>query len=135
MPLPLYPGLVTGLALLVYLWTIIGCSNARRRSGIAAPAVTGNAEFERYFRIQQNTLEQLVLFLPSLWLCALALSPLWAGIIGLVFVIARMLYAVTYARAPESRGPGFIVGFVATVLLLLGGLAGLVYELATGLPA
>jgi glutathione S-transferase len=134
MPLPLYPGLATCLALLVYLWTIIACSRARSRTGIRAPAVTGHPDFERHFRIQQNTLEQLVLFLPSLWIFALAVSPLWAGIIGFVFVLGRALYAVTYARDPAARGPGFIIGFVATVLLLLGGFVGLLYRAATGLP-
>ncbi|HXZ02774.1 MAG TPA: MAPEG family protein [Stellaceae bacterium] len=132
MPLPLYPALVTCLALLVYLATVIACARARGRTGLKAPAVAGNAEFERYFRIQQNTLEQLVLFLPSLWIFALAVSPLWAGLIGLVFVAARVLYAATYARDPATRGPGFVIGFAASVLLLLGGTIGLLYRILLG---
>jgi glutathione S-transferase len=129
-----YAAFVTGLALLVYLWTVVACSRARSRTGVRAPAVTGNAEFERYFRVQQNTIEQLVLFLPSLWLFSLALSPIWAGIIGLVFVAARVLYAASYARDPAARGPGFTIGFVATILLLFGGLAGVIKILLTGAP-
>jgi glutathione S-transferase len=135
MALPLFPAVDTCLALLVYLVTIGGVSRARSRTGIDAPAVTGNPEFERYFRIQQNTLEQLVLFLPSLWLFALALSPLWAGLLGLVFVAGRVLYARSYARDATKRGPGFIIGFGAAVLLLLGGIIGVVYRLLTGVPA
>jgi glutathione S-transferase len=135
MTLPLYPGLATCLALLVYLWTVIACMRARSRTGIRAPAVVGHPEFERHFRIQQNTLEQLVLFLPSLWVFALAVSPLWGGIIGFVFAFGRALYAASYARDPAARGPGFAIGFVAIVVLLLGGLAGLLYRAATGMPA
>ena len=127
-----FPALVTGLALLVYLGTIALCARARGRYAIKAPAVTGHPLFERAFRIQQNTAEQLLLFLPSLWLCAATLSPLWAGIVGLVFVAARLLYAVSYARDPASRGPGFTVGFAASVLLLLGGLVGAVRLLLGG---
>ncbi|MGO8918163.1 MAG: MAPEG family protein [Stellaceae bacterium] len=129
-----YPALVTGLALLVYLWTMIACMRARGRTGVKAPAVTGNAEFERYFRIQQNTIEQLVLFLPSLWLFSLELSQLWAGLIGLVFVAGRTLYVVSYARDPAARGPSFTIGFLATLLLLLGGLAGVLKIMLTGMP-
>jgi glutathione S-transferase len=129
-----YPALVTGLALLVYLWTMIACMRARGRTGLKAPAVSGNAEFERYFRIQQNTIEQLVLFLPSLWLFSLEVSQFWAGIIGLVFVLGRILYVVSYARNPAARGPGFTIGFFATLLLLLGGLAGVLKVMLTGVP-
>ena len=127
-----YPALVTGLALLVYLWTMIACMRARGRTGVKAPSVTGNAEFERYFRIQQNTIEQLVLFLPGLWLFSLELSQFWAGIIGLVFVAGRILYGVSYARDPAARGPRFTIGLIATLLLLLGGLAGVLKIMLTG---
>jgi glutathione S-transferase len=130
----LYPALVTCLALLVYLWTIAACAMARGRYGVAAPAVTGHPDFERAFRVQQNTLEQLVLFLPSLWVFSLEVSQLWSGVIGLVFVAARIVYVVSYRRNPAARGPGFTIGFIAAVLLLLGGLAGTVKTLLTGVP-
>jgi glutathione S-transferase len=134
MSIHLYPALATCLALLVYVWTIAACAMARGRYGVAAPAVTGHPDFERAFRVQQNTLEQLVLFLPSLWVYSLAVSPLWGGVIGLVFVVARIVYVVSYRRNPAARGPGFTIGFIATVLLLLGGLAGTIKILLTGVP-
>jgi len=127
-----YPALVTCLALLVYLWTVIGVIRARGRSGLKAPAVTGDPDFERHFRIQQNTVEQLVLFLPSLWIFSLEVSQVWGSIIGLVFVAARAFYAVSYARDPAARGPGFSIGFVATLVLLIGGLIGTLWVMATG---
>jgi glutathione S-transferase len=107
---------------------------ARGRYGVAAPAVTGHPDFERAFRIQQNTVEQLVLFLPSLWVFSLEVSQLWGGVIGLVFVAARVVYVVSYRRNPAARGPSFTIGFIAAVLLLLGGLAGTVKTLLTGVP-
>ncbi|HWI25772.1 MAG TPA: MAPEG family protein [Stellaceae bacterium] len=133
MSLHLYPALATCLALLVYLWTVARVALARGRYKIAAPAVTGHPDFERHFRIQQNTVEQLVLFLPSLWVFSLTVSQIWAGIIGLVFVAARLLYVVSYARNPAARGPGFTIGFVACVVLLLGGLAGTLRFMLVGI--
>ena len=127
------PALATGLALIVYVWTIAACALARGRYGIEAPAVTGHPAFERAFRIQQNTAEQLVLFVPSLWLFALTLSPALGGAIGLVFVAARLLYVISYARNPATRGPGFTIGLGASLVLLVGGLAGALWHLLSGI--
>ena len=89
-----------------------------------APATSGAPEFERAFRIQQNTLEQLMLFLPSLWLFAALVSDLWAGAAGLVWVIGRILYALGYARAAEKRSAGFGIAILANLVLLIGALVG-----------
>jgi glutathione S-transferase len=130
-----YPALVTCLALLVYLWTIAACALARGRYGIKAPATSGHPDFERAFRIQQNTAEQLMLFLPSLWVFSLEVSQFWSGVIGLVFVAARLVYVWSYRRDPASRGPGFTVAFAASVVLLVGGLVGTLQVMLTGTPA
>jgi glutathione S-transferase len=124
-----FPALVTALALVLYVACFVTAGRARQRYGIKAPAVTGAPEFERAFRVQQNTIEQLVLFLPSLWLFALYLSPLWGGVLGLIWIGARAFYAVSYYREPESRGPGFIVAFISTAILLAGGVVGIVATL------
>jgi uncharacterized MAPEG superfamily protein len=128
----LYPALATCLAMLVYVWTIFLCGRARGAYGVKAPAVSGHPEFEKRFRAQQNTLEQLMLFLPSLWVFSLAVSPFWGGIIGLGFVVGRILYVAGYIRDPASREVGFVIGAVAVVILLLGGLAGVLRMMITG---
>src|SRR5512139_3147637 len=115
---------VTLLALLVYLWVTIKTGQARIRYGVKAPATTGAPEFERAFRIQQNTLEQLVLFLPALWLFAAFVSDAWAGGVGLAWVAGRIVYALGYARAAEKRSAGFGIAILASLALLLGALVG-----------
>lgn len=127
--IPAFPALVTALALLLYIAEFVAVSRARVRYNIAAPAVSGSPEFERVFRIQQNTVEQLVWFLPSLWLFALFISPLWAGLIGVVWVAARIHYAVCYYRDAETRGPGYATSLVSAGVLLVGALIGIVLQL------
>jgi glutathione S-transferase len=127
--IPAFPALVTGLALLLYLGCVAGAGRMRHRHGIKAPAVTGAPEFERAFRVQQNTLEQLVWFMPSLWLFALYVSPTWAGVMGLVWIAGRAYYALSYYRDLETRGPGFLIGSASAVVLLAGGLIGIVARL------
>jgi uncharacterized membrane protein YecN with MAPEG domain len=123
-----FPALITALALLVYAGVFMVTARARARYGIQAPAVTGAPEFERAFRIQQNTVEQLIWFLPSLWLFAFYVSPSWAGLLGLVWIGGRVHYALSYYRDPEARGPGFITGFASAAVLLVGALLGILVD-------
>jgi glutathione S-transferase len=129
-----YPMLITSLALLIYFWSFALCGHARHKYGVQAPATSGHPDFERAFRIQQNTLEQLVLFLPSLWVYSLMVSPVWGAVLGIVWILGRALYIVSYARNPATRGPGFSIAFVATMILLVGGLIGTLWLMITGLP-
>ena len=124
-----FPALVTALALVLYIACVAGAGRMRHRYDIKAPTVTGAPEFERAFRVQQNTLEQLVWFIPSLWLFALYVSPFWGGVIGLVWIAGRAYYAFAYYRDPETRGPGFLIGSVSAVVLLAGALTGIVARL------
>ena len=124
-----FPALVSALALLLYVAVFVAAGRARRRFDVKAPAVTGPPEFERAFRVQQNTLEQLVWFIPALWLFALYASPSWGGILGLVWVAGRGYYALSYYRDPETRGPGFAIGFASAAILLAGGLIGILAAL------
>jgi glutathione S-transferase len=118
-------GLVLGLTLLEYVVIVMLTGRARVRSGIRAPAVTGDPIFERWFRVQQNTLEQLIVFVPALLLFGQFVSARWpAFLLGTLFIAGRALYARAYVSAPDSRSAGFILGLLATAVLLLGGLIG-----------
>lgn len=115
-----YVAIVTIVALVQFLFLGIMVGRARVKYGIAAPATTGNEMFERHFRVHMNTLEQLILFLPSLWIFAAYVSPLWAAALGVVFIIGRAFYAVSYVRNPKSRGPGFGLTALPTLALMIG---------------
>ena len=120
-----YVDIVTALAILQFIVFGYKVARARGRYGIKAPATAGNEIFERHFRVQQNTLEQLVLFLPALWLCALTIGDPWAGLIGLVWPVGRLLYAWGYYRDAEKRGPGFALTAASTIVLLVGAVIGI----------
>jgi len=116
--------LVAAIALIEYMVFSGFVGWARGRYDVPAPATSGHPEFERYFRVQQNTLEQLVVFLPALGLFAYFVDPLWAAGLGLVFVAGRALYFRTYVQDPARRTAGFLLGFLANVALVLGGAIG-----------
>lgn len=119
-----YTALVTILALLVYAWTGLRVGSARSRFKVEAPAITGHPEFERIHRAQVNTTEQLILFLPALWLFAQQFGDAWAAMIGVLWPIGRVIYALGYAKAAEKRHIGFAIGSLAGTILLLGALFG-----------
>jgi len=125
---------VTFLALLVYFWTGLRVGAARQKYGVAAPAVTGPPEFERAYRVQMNTLEWLPLFLPSLWLFAYYWDGWTAAGIGLIWILARLLYATSYVKDPSKRGPGFGLQALCTMVLLLGALGKAAWMAATRAP-
>ncbi|MEA2756290.1 MAG: glutathione S-transferase [Aliidongia sp.] len=123
------PELITCLALFVYCWNFAKVGQSRGKYGIKAPAVTGNPDFERAFRVQQNMLEQLIIFLPALWLFCLTLSPLWGSVLGAVWVVGRVVYSVAYYDNAEKRGPGFIISLACSAILLIGGFIGSIEQL------
>jgi glutathione S-transferase len=116
--------LVIVLALIEFFVFLSLVGRARGRYGIMAPATTGHEMFERYFRVQQNTLEQLIVFLPSIWLFAQFISPIWAAILGAIFLIGRIFYATGYVRDPKARSLGFALSSFPNLILLLGALFG-----------
>jgi glutathione S-transferase len=121
--------LVTCLALAVYLLTSVQVARARATFGIKAPAITGNPDFERVFRVQMNTLEWLPIFLPALWLFAIYISDTIAAVLGLVWIAGRILYMVGYSKAADKRGRGFAVQSSATMLLWLGATGAILWRL------
>jgi glutathione S-transferase len=121
-----YVDIVTALAVLQFVVFGFRVGKARGRYGVKAPAITGNEIFERYFRVQQNTLEQLIVFLPGLYLFSHYLSPLVAAVLGAIYLIGREVYAATYVKDPAKREMGYGLTFVPMVILVLGGLFGAV---------
>jgi glutathione S-transferase len=121
-----YVHIVIGLALVEFLYFALAVAGARGRYKVAAPAVTGNDIFERYLRVQMNTLEQLIVFIPSILLFAQYLSPYLAAEVGGVFLIGRLVYFFAYVKEPKKRELGFILSFVPTVFLLGGAIFGAV---------
>lgn len=124
-----YTAIVTLLALMQFMLFSIQVGSMRVKHGVKAPATTGHPEFERMFRIQQNTMEQLVVFVPALWLYAHLVNPLWGACIGIFFVIGRFIYRAAYLKDPASRSNGFTIGVLATAVLLIWSLVAAVMSL------
>ena len=115
------------LAVFQYLLFVARAGQARDRYHIKAPAVTGDENFERAYRVQMNTLEQLIIFLPALLIAGHYVPGVWVSALGVAYLVGRMLYGRAYVRDPASRGPGFIMAMVANVLLLLTGLLAILF--------
>lgn len=127
---PLFPSLITVISLIFYLVVTINVGRARIKYNIMPPQMSGDENFERVLRVQQNTLEQLILFLPSLWLFSLLISPLWGAGIGIIWVIGRILFAWGYYQAAEKRRLGFALTSLTTLILLGGSLLGIIIPLS-----
>ncbi len=120
----IYPGLLSGLALLVYYFTLFKAGTARGKFNIPAPSHEGPEEYVRMVRAHQNTLEHLVLFLPGLWLFSLAVDPIWGAAIGVLWPIGRTWYALGYYKAAEKRSLGLLISMPPIYIFILGSIIG-----------
>ena len=121
--------LVIALALAQFFYFCMAVGRARGTYKVSAPATTGHEVFERYFRVQMNTLELLVVFVPSIVLFASYVSACWAAGVGAVYLLGRILYFRAYVKDPGSRSWGYGLSAAPTLALLLGGLVGVVMAL------
>jgi len=126
------PALVILLTVLLQFGTMYAVGHARGKYGIHAPATSGHPAFERAYRVQMNTLESTVMFLPTLWLATHYGYVQWAGIAGLVWVIGRVWYALAYLGDASKRGAGYMVGMVGWAALLVMGVLGFGRALIAG---
>jgi glutathione S-transferase len=125
----LLTAVVTIIAVLVFFWTGLRVGGARGKYEVKAPATTGHPEFECAYRVQMNTLEQIVIFLPLLWLsnAYFMWMPFLTGALGLVWIVGRIVYATGYTAAnPGGRSTGFMIAGIATLGLLITTIVGLV---------
>ncbi len=121
-----YVHIVALLAIIQFIMFSIFVGQARGKYGIQAPAMTGNEHFERAVRVQMNTLEQLVGFLPALLIAAVYWPQTYVAAVGAVYLLGRTLYRQAYVADPARRGLGFLLTFFPTTLLILAGLVGAV---------
>lgn len=124
-----YVYLVIVLALIEYF--VFGglVGHARGKYGVKAPECTGPDEFNRIFRVHQNTLEWLIVFVPAMWLFGTYVHAPTAAGIGVVGVIGRALYAQGYIADPAKRSTGAMISGLAVTALLLGSLVGVIWAL------
>jgi glutathione S-transferase len=124
-----YVHIVVALALLEFLYFALQVSWARGRYHVAAPATTGHESFERYFRVHMNTLELLVIFIPSILMFSVYQSPHVAAEIGAVYVFGRLVYLLSYVKDPKTRALGFVLSVTPIIVLLVGAIVGAVRAL------
>ena len=124
MSVPLLPAVVTLAALIAYQGTAMAVGQARVKHRVKPPATSGPEDFERALRVQQNTLEQLVFFLPTFWLAALLGNEGWASLLGFLWVAGRVAYGVGYRQDPAKRAPGFAISFLSGIALLVMAVVG-----------
>ena len=141
-----YPGILSSIALLVYYFTLLRAGMARGKFDIKAPSHDGPEEYVRHVRVHHNTLEHLILFLPGLWLFSFAsnfiftwfvvilfaVDPVWAAtIIGILWPIGRIRYALSYYKDAEKRGPGLYLSMPPIYIYVLGSFIAFFYKIIT----
>ena len=124
-----WTAVVTIAAMVMYFVLTLNVGRARMKYGVKPPAMTGDVNFECAVRVQQNTLEQLIFFLPILWICSVYFNSIVAAALGGTWVIGRILYAWGYYQAPEKRFPGFALSMLSALGLLVGSGVGLIQTL------
>jgi glutathione S-transferase len=127
-----YTALVTMIAVLFYFYTSARVARARYTYGVKLPAISGNEDFERVFRVQMNTLEWLPIFLPSLWLFAIYISDWIAALIGLFWIVGRIVYMIGYTKSVPQRGPGFGIQASAAIVLWFGATGMILWRMVHG---
>ena len=128
----LYTSLITLLTVLLMFGLTFNVGRARGKYLVKAPAVTGHELFERAYRIQLNTIENVLMFLPALWLYAIFIGDKGAGGSGLIWLIARVWYAIAYQQNPAKRGLGFTISILVIAGLWTGAAYGIFHQYIKG---
>jgi len=126
------PAIVVLLTILLQFGTMWAVGHARGKYGIKAPAISGHPAFERAWRVQMNTLESTLVFLPTLWLTVQYGFALWGNLLGLAWIVGRVWYAVAYLQDAAKRSSGYMVSSAAWIVMLVLGVIGLVRAIVAG---
>ena len=124
-----YVYLVILLALVQFLYFTFRTGLSREKYGVDAPKTVGDEKWECIYRVQQNTMEQLVIFIPGMLLFAHFVSPKWVLLPGVAFLIGRQLYSHLYCTNPKKRAPGVALSMFSNIALVAGAIIGLVLEM------
>ena len=119
------------IALLQFIYFTGRAGFTRDKYGVNAPSTSGKTEWECIHRVQQNTMEQLVIFIPAMLTFQMYVSQKWVIIPGVLFIIGRQIYSHLYIKDPKSRGPGVILSFFSNIALVVGSLIGIGVSLAS----
>lgn len=127
-----YVELIVIIAVIQYLFFGVMTGQAREKYGVKAPATTGEDGFERMYRVQMNTLEMLVVFIPAIFIASDYWSPLLIAGLGLVYIIGRFIYWRAYVTEPKNRGLGFMLSLIPSMLLIVLSVVGIIMSLVEG---
>lgn len=116
--------LIVALALLQFFVFGAAVARARGKYKVAAPATTGNEMFERYYRVQMNTLELLILYVPAMWMFGFYVSAKAAAGLGALYIVGRIIYYFGYVKDPKKRELGFLLSAGPIVVLVIGAVVG-----------
>jgi uncharacterized membrane protein YecN with MAPEG domain len=120
-PVFLWTATVTLLIGFFYFYCAFRVGNLRAKHNIRAPATSGHPEFDRAYRVQLNTLEQMGIVLPFLWVAAFYPIP-WAWLaplIGAIWIVSRIVYRVGYMADPDGRLAGAMLGGFCDIALFI----------------
>ena len=118
--------MATILAVGVYFLTLIYSGHVRHKTGLKAPATIGNAQFERAYRVQMNTLEAMPVMLPLLWLATVYYGGALPAALGFIWSVGRIVYMIGYLKSPGLRAPGFGIQMLAQMVLFALAIYGVV---------
>lgn len=114
-----YVAIVTVLAIIQFVWFGFQVGSLRAKHQVKAPAMSGNDEFDRMYRVHYNTMEQLIMIIPGMWMFAHWVNPIWAAGFGAVYLVARFIYRAAYLKDPAGRSLGFTLSFFPGVVMLI----------------
>ena len=117
------------VALFIYFSLSVNVGRARAKWGVPAPQSSGHPEFDKRYRVQMNTLEQLALFVPGVFLCAPVQGDLFTAVLAGIWCVGRILFALGYYNDPAKRGPGFAMTLIPSLMMIIAGAKGAVFAL------